>query len=138
MSSQTIIKLKNTVTGKKVSFVLSGEFSPSLISKIEQRDRLIRQLNDLDAKKDKLKFAEITDKALKAGTDAMSIILEPEQALENGYDNKRELIEECVENAQVPGVIIDVFYTALSDSTASPEASEIRNKAVAAVEVIKP
>ncbi|MBO6572137.1 MAG: hypothetical protein JJ958_06785 [Balneola sp.] len=138
MSSQTIIKLKNSVTGKKVSFVLSDQATPSLVFKLNKRDKLIEKLSDLDPEKDSKEFSELVNKALELGIDAMCIILEPEQKLAPGYETKRDLIEDCVEYSQVPGMVIEVFYTALSDSTASPEASEIRKRVQEAVEVIKP
>lgn len=143
MSSQdkTIVRLQSTVSKEKFEFKLSDTVKPSLALKLNKRDSLISKYADLvadlkEGEKAPTEAAEIMNKIIDSGLDALCIILEIE-SIPEGYDNKRDLLADCLESLQVVNVIIEVFYKAMSDSTASLVASDLKARAEKAVEVIR-
>lgn len=132
------VKLTNQVTGDKVLFAFSPAITPAVTFKLNKRDTLIkRYLSEFDEgkKTDKKEAAEVMNKIMEAGRDIMSMILEIPGGLPEGYHSKRDLIEDCMGHLSVSNTVINLFFEALSDSTASPEAWEM--KADQLIEVIR-
>lgn len=114
------IRLTNAVTGSKHSFELVAEITPTVVHKIDERDKLIKRYAHLAESNGNVQG--LLTKITTLGMEILSCMLEPVD-LPVDYDNKYELIKNCVTNGNVVSEVIRFFFESLNERTSDASAS---------------
>jgi hypothetical protein len=133
------IELEHAPTGEIFTWAFSDHSVPARAyldmraEKLREQFQALMKEHDVPTNEDDLpdygkieddalvqQFADINRKILNIQMDSLASILSPAAPLPEGYENKRELLEECISSYEIIPAILHFFSQRSASSTPSP------------------